>query len=368
MAALALKPGGWPQHLGSALRERRLRTLYVVASAEPLLQIEAVDALRSAARELGYSEREVHTLAGRGFDWSSLAGGLDSQSLFAERRLIELRMPSGKPGRDGAAALPAIAARLAEAEAQRDDTLAVVVTLPLERDVTKASWFESLCDAGVSLRIDPVGRAALPRWIGERLAAQGQSAGAEALEFIAGRVEGNLLAAHQEIAKLGLLHGQRALTLAEVEDAVLDVARYNVFKLGDALRAGDPARFAQMLAGLEAEGEAMPLVLWALLDELRWLQKIRRLVDAGRATEQAIREANPWPRERQVDMAAAVERLDAAAIDQAVRRCAVVDKTSKGLASAAYGESMTGEPWTDLLATALALMPTAQRRPARARA
>ncbi|CAN5377013.1 DNA polymerase III subunit delta [soil metagenome] len=365
MAGMVLRPASLPAHLASAARSGRLHSLYVVASAEPLLQIETCDALRAATRELGHAKREVATVQGRFFDWSGLAGNLGSQSLFAERRIVELRLPTGKPGREGAVALPLIAQQMASAEASGDDTIVLIVSLPrLDREMRDARWFEALCGAGVLIQIDAVERAALPRWLSERLAQQGQSAPAAALDFIAERVEGNLLAAHQEIAKLGLLHGPRAITLEEVQDAVLDVARYDVFKLGEALLAGDAARFAQMLDGLEAEGEPMPLLLWAITEELRWLARLRRMVDSGRSVGQAIKDSRAWgARERLLPQA--LERLDSARIEHAIRRCAVIDKTSKGLSFAALGESMTGRPFTDLLATALALMPPAAVAPAR---
>jgi DNA polymerase-3 subunit delta len=169
-------------------------------------------------------------------------------------------------------------------------------------------------------------------------------------------VEGNLLAAHQEINKLGLLYPQRALTLEEVHDAVLNVARYDVFKLGEALLAGDPARFVRMVQGLKAEGEPMPLVLWSIAEELRTLARVKQAADAGRPVAAAMQEMRIWgPRERL--MPQAVARLGIGQIEHAIRTCAALDKISKGLSYAAREAGLTGEPWGDLLALGMRLMP-----------
>lgn len=345
--------------LAAHLAQGPLAPLYTIASAEPLLQIEAGDAIRAAARAAGYTEREVVTVGPR-FDWSALAEASSSLSLFAERKLVELRIPSGKPGKDGAQALQALAA----AAAHGDDTVLTLVTLPrADGDMKKSAWFGALLEAGPTLQIEAVERAALPAWIGARLGKQAQSAPREALEFIADRVEGNLLAAHQEIRKLGLLHEPRALTLEEVQDAVLDVARYDVFKLSEALLAGDAPRFARMLHGLQGEGEPIQLVLWVFSEELRTLWRVRQAADAGKPVAAALRESRVWG-QREKLMPQAVARVTPAQIARAIRRCAALDKTSKGLSRAAQDEGMTGEVWDDLLALGLSLMgrPAARRR------
>ena len=218
---------------------KELRPLYVFHGSEPLLVQEAVDAVRAAARAAGFAERTSHTVSGAHFDWGEVLGAAQSLSLFADRRLVEIAIPGGKPGKDGAAALQ----QLAEA-VDGSDSLLVIVTLPrLDRTARASGWFTALESHGVAVQIDAVERQQLPQWIAQRLRAQGQqvAAGAEgehALRFFADRVEGNLLAAHQEIQKLALLYPEGELGAAQIESAVLNVARYDAFKLGEAVLAG----------------------------------------------------------------------------------------------------------------------------------
>jgi len=341
-----------PSHLASSAKAGRLAPLYVVASAEPLLQIEACDAIRAAARRCGYSEREVATVGPR-FDWSSFLDASSSLSLFAERRIVELRLPSGKPGKDGAAVLQRFAGGLRA----DDDSLLTLVTLPrVDRDMRDTKWYAALLAAGRVVQIEPIERAALPQWIAQRLAGQGQATSREALQFMADKVEGNLLAAHQEILKLGLLHPEGQLDADAVKDAVLNVARYDVFKLSEALLAGDAARYARMLHGLEGEGEALPLVLWSLAEDLRTLWRLRGALDTGRPVAAAMKELRIWGAREKL-LPQAVMRLDRRAIGAAVRKCAALDKIAKGLPQVAAEEGLTGNVWADVLMLGLGLMP-----------
>jgi len=270
-----------------------LRPIYTIHGDEPLLAQEAADAIRAAARAAGYGERQVHTVAGQHFDWSGLLGASQAMSLFAERQLIEIRIPSGKPGKDGSDALQRYCAALS-------DDVVTIVTLPrLDRTQTSSAWFSALDAAGATLRIDPIERAALPQWIAQRLATQGQrvAAGEEghkALAFFADQVEGNLLAAHQEVAKLALLHGPGELTFEQIEAAVLNVARYDVFKLGEAVLAGQVVRSLRMLDGLQAEGEAVVLVHFALAGDILALKRVKDAIAAGRPMPLALRENRVW--------------------------------------------------------------------------
>ncbi|HRI18833.1 MAG TPA: DNA polymerase III subunit delta, partial [Burkholderiaceae bacterium] len=271
-----------------------LRRLYTVHGDEALLVQEAADAIRAAARAAGCSERQVHTVTGAHFDWSGLLGAAQSMSLFAPRQLIEIRIPSGKPGKDGSEALQRYCAAISS------DDLVTIVTLPrLDRQQLASGWFAALDGAGATLRIDPVERHALPQWIAQRLAAQGQRVaagdeGRKALAFFADQVEGNLLAAQQEIAKLGLLHGAGELGFEQIEAAVLRVARYDVFKLGEAVLAGQVARALRMLDGLQAEGEAAVLVHWTLAEDIRALKRVRDAVSGGKPLPMALRENRVW--------------------------------------------------------------------------
>jgi DNA polymerase-3 subunit delta len=275
-------------HLGKGLKP-----VYTLHGDEPLLAQEAADALRAAAREAGYTERKVFTVSGAHFDWSSLLGAAQAMSLFADRQLIEIRIPSGKPGKDGSEALQRYC------ETLQDDTVTLVQCPRLDRQQQSSAWFTALDAAGVSVRIDPVERRALPQWIVQRLVAQGQrvaegDAGQQTLAFFADRVEGNLLAAHQELQKLALLYPRGELSFEQVESAVLNVARYDVFRFGEAVLAGQVARALRMLDGLKAEGEAAVLVHWTLAEDLRALKHVKDAVEQGKPLPMALREQRVW--------------------------------------------------------------------------
>ncbi|MDP2811474.1 MAG: DNA polymerase III subunit delta [Rhodocyclaceae bacterium] len=250
-----------PEQLSAHL-EKPLAPLYVVHGDEPLLTIEAGDALRAAAKRQGFEEREVLVVTS-GFKWDDLFFASGNLSLFGGNKLIDLRIPSGKPGRDGGEALQRYCKQLGSG-------VATLVTLPeMDWKDRKAAWFTALANAGVAIECNAPPLPQLPDWIAVRLARQNQSAPRPALEFIAVHVEGNLLAAHQEILKLGLLHPEGPISLEQVEAAVLNVARYDIDGLREAVKNRDLLRCARTLDGLKAEGAAPPLVLWALATEAR---------------------------------------------------------------------------------------------------
>ena len=259
-----------------------LKPMYVLHGDEPLLQQEAADLIRHAARQQGFSERSVFTVLGAHFDWSAVLAAGGSLSLFADRQIVEVRIPSGKPGKEGSQALQ----ELAELT-QDNEALLVLVLLPrLDKASLSSAWFTALDARGAQIRIDPIERSALPAWIAQRLDAQGQrvqsgETGQHTLQFFADRVEGNLLAAHQEIQKLALLYPQGELTLEQVEACVLNVARYDVFKLGEAVLSGHLTRVQRMLDGLRAEGESEVLVHFALAEDIRALRQVKE--EIGRA-------------------------------------------------------------------------------------
>ena len=288
-----LAPAQLAEHL-----KRGLKSLYTLHGDEPLLLQEFADALRLQARQLGYTERTVHTVAGAHFDWSEVLASGGSLSLFADKQIVEIRIPSGKPGKDGSVALQQIAER-----AQRDDSTLTLVMLPrLDSMTAKGAWFGALESFGVTVKFDPIDRRNLPQWISQRLQMQGQrvAAGEEGqrtLQFFADRVEGNLLAAHQEIQKLGLLYPSikgGVLGFDEVENAVLNVARYDVFKLSEAVLGGQAVRVARMLDGLQSEGESEVLVHWALSEDIRSLKRVKDAIAAGRPMPMALRENRVW--------------------------------------------------------------------------
>jgi DNA polymerase III subunit delta len=335
------KGDGLPALLARAERDRTMPPLITVSSDEALLALEAQDAIRSTARSLGYSEREVLNTDAR-FDWSRLAQATQGMSLFAERRIIDVRLPTGKPGVAGAAALEALS------QSPPEDSL-VLLSLPrLDRKTREARWASALAHAGLWVDIDAVDRARLPQWIGQRLGRQQQRASADALEFIAERVEGNLLAAHQEIAKLALLYPVGELTVDQVRDAVLNVARYDIFQLQAAMIGGDATRVAKTMSGLRAEGEAIPLVVWAISEELRTLARVKSQVDAGRPFAMAARENRVWsPRDRLFERA--IGRVETDRIERALARIAGVDRLAKGLRA----RQADSDPWLELTDLAL---------------
>jgi DNA polymerase-3 subunit delta len=281
--------------------QRGLKSLYTLYGDEPLLVQECADTLRAHARQLGHTERTVHTVAGAHFDWSEVLASGGSLSLFADKQILEIRIPSGKPGKDGSLALQQIAER-----AQGDDATLTLVLLPkLDSLSSKSAWFGALESFGVTIRLDPVDRRNLPAWIAQRLqqhslqVAPGEE-GQRTLHFFAERVEGNLLAAHQEIQKLALLYPTlnprqpTVLSFDQVENAVLNVARYDVFKLSEAVLAGQGLRVARMLDGLQAEGESEVLVHWALAEDIRSLKRVKDAMAAGRPLPMALRENRVW--------------------------------------------------------------------------
>ncbi len=320
---------------------KSIAPLYVISSDEHLLALEAADKIRRAARANGYSERDVLTVE-RSFKWGELLAANNEMSLFGDKKLIELRIPTGKPGKDGGAALQSYAKDLSP------DNLTLITLPKLDWQTAKAAWVASLQQAAVYIEIPTVERGALPGWIGTRLAAQGQSVDRQGLDFIADRVEGNLLAAHQEIQKLGLLHEPGKLTFEQVHDAVLNVARYDVFKLSEAMLAGDPARLVRMLEGLKGEGEALPLVLWAVAEEIRTLLKLKAAMAQGRPLGALLKEYRIWgPRERMMEPA--LRRISLATLEQALQDAAQVDKMIKGLRAKAFA----GDAWDAMLQLAL---------------
>jgi DNA polymerase-3 subunit delta len=314
------------QHL-----QKGLRSLYTLHGDEPLLIQEAGDAIRSVARAQGYTERTVHTVAGAHFDWSSVLAAGGSLSLFADRQIVEVRIPSGKPGKEGSPALQ----QLAQAAQDNDSTLTLVVLPRLDKMTRSGAWFSALEAHGVTIQVDPVERQALPQWIAQRLAQQGQRVkggeeGQRTLQFFADRVEGNLLAAHQEIQKLALLHPAGELSFDQVESAVLNVARYDVFKLSEAVLSGQAGRVQRMLDGLKAEGEAEVLVHYTLAEDIRALKRVKDAMAAGRPLPMALREQRVWGlRERLFERV--LPRVSGPALDKLLQSAHRVDGIVKGI-------------------------------------
>jgi DNA polymerase-3 subunit delta len=345
-------------HLGTAASQG-FKPIYTLFGDEPLLAQEAADQIRHAGRAAGYTERQVFSVAGQHFDWSSLLAAGSAMSLFGDRQLIEIRIPSGKPGTEGSKALQAYAEM-----ARGHDGLLTIVTLPrLDKTQQNSAWFMALDNSGATLRCDPVERQALPLWIAQRLSAQGQQvepgqAGQRTLAFFADRVEGNLLAAHQEVIKLGLIYPPGTLSFEQIESSVVDVARYNAFKLSEAVLAGDHVRTMRMLEGLQAEGEAAVLVHYALSEDILGLHRGRQALDAGRPLPMVLRELRIWgPRERLFERVLPQVR-GVSATSRLVLAASIVDGIVKGLPHPQWPT----DPWQALGRLALMLCNTLSRQ------
>ena len=308
-----------------------LRSLYTLHGDEALLVQEAADLIRATARAQGYTERSVFTVAGAHFDWGEVLAAGGSMSLFADRQMVEVRIPSGKPGKDGSAALQ----QLADAARGNDSVLTLVLLPRLDKATRSSAWFAALDGQGVSLQIDSVERQALPPWIAQRLSQQQQRVlpgeeGQRTLQFFADRVEGNLLAAHQEIQKLGLLYPAGELSFEQVESAVLNVARYDVFKLSEAVLAGNAPRVQRMLDGLQAVGESEVLVHYTLAEDIRALKRVKDAVSLGQPLPMAMREQRVWGlKERLFERV--LPRLTPMALDNLLHAAHTVDGLVKGL-------------------------------------
>jgi len=343
-----VKTDAFQSHLKSLTAASTFHPLYVFSGDEPLLMMEAMDQLRSKARQLGYTEREV-MLQERGFDWSALLNAGQTMSLFGDRRWIELRILTGKPGRDGADALKQFSAQIAaQSNTDGPETIVCIVLPRLDMKTKSSAWFSSLDEAGMAVQIDSLDRSYLPSWIAGRLQKQGQSIqsgpeGQRALEFIAEQVEGNLIAAHQEIQKLGLLYPAGELSEEQVRSAILKVARYNVFELSEAMLAGDLPRVNRMLDGLKGEGEPLVLILWSVTEELRLLSKLKMASDAGESVQQLLRANRVWGNKERL-YPAALKRVQSSRLRQAVQIAAGLDRQSKGLQAA----ELPGDPWDGL--------------------
>ncbi len=310
-----------------------LAPLYVVHGDEPLLAMEAADAIRAASRVQGCTEREL-LMAERGFDWAAFLHASAAGSLFGDRKFIELRLPTGKPGTQGSAAIERYCAQL------NPDMITLVSVPRLDKTGQNSAWFRALMDVGVCVDIWPVERARLADWIAQRLLVNKQRADRDTLNFLADRVEGNLLAAHQEVQKLALLLPAGEISLDAVQAAVTDVARFDVQRLAEAFLSGDTARYARVLEGLRGEGEAPTLLLWALAEELRALGRIVAGTAAGRPMDQLFRENRVW-RNKEAAVRAALRRSSDVAIRRGLSHAARIDRMAKGVAQ--------GNVWDEFL-------------------
>jgi DNA polymerase-3 subunit delta len=319
--------------------ERKLEPLYVIHGDEPLFAIEAGDAIRAAARRAGCEEREV-LVADPSFRWDAFLAANANLGLFGARKMVDLRIPSGKPGAEGAKALEAYA------RSPNPDHLTLVTLPKLERTALQSAWFAALSAAGVVIAVYPLDRGELPAWIAARLKRGGQRAAPETLAFLADRCEGNLLAARQEIEKLALLLPEGELAHDAVLHAVADVARYDVFDLSEACLGGDAARALKIIAALEAEGEGLPLLLWQVGEDIHALAAVLEASAGGTPVGAAVRSVRVWGR-RQAALERAARRVPPAAVAPLLRALAALDALAKGLGR--------GDAWDELRTLAMAL-------------
>ena len=328
-----------PEQLPAALA-KSLAPAYLISGDEPLQLSEALDAVRAAARARGFANRELF-YADAGFDWSRLQEASGSFSLFGEKQVLDLRLPA-KPDKDGAAAL--------ERYAKRPPADAVlVVTLPkLTAAEQKAAWLQALEAKGVLVQVWPLAGQNLLGWLDKRMAAKKMQAERSGLAILAARVEGNLLAAAQEIEKLHILHGAGRVSDDMIRQAVADSARYDVYDLAEAALLGQAARARRVLDALRAEGVASAVALWALARDIRLLCGIKAAMAEGADLESAFarQKERVWDK-RKTSLASAAQRLSLHEARRALLRCAQADRCLKGLAG--------GDAWEALLDVCLGL-------------
>jgi DNA polymerase-3 subunit delta len=323
----------------------QLSALYVVMGDDPLLTIEAADGLRATAKAAGYLDRTSFLMDARG-DWSALGVSAQSGSLFGDKQLVEISLPTGKPGKQGAEALISLAAR---SKGVTNGDVLTIVSLPrLDKASRDSKWASALFSAGTMVDLANIERAQLPKWIEQRLARQKQRAEPTTLEWLADKVEGNLLAAHQEILKLGLLFDEGLLPADAVEQAVMNVARYNIFGLRDAMLVGDVPRLVRMMGGLKAEGEALPLVLWAIGEEIRTLARVSQAQAAGQDLTSVLRSQRVFGTHEGLARQA-LSRVAARSWPAAVQHAHEVDRLIKGLPVAGRLQ----DPWEEMTRLAM---------------
>lgn len=318
-------------NLASSLA-RGLSPIYLVSGDEPLLVNEAADAIRARARADGYTERDLHVVE-RGFDWNALLADSRAMSLFAQRKIVEIRMTNPTPGEQGGSAIVELA------QQGSPDNLVLVITGKLDGRTQNSKWVSAIDKHGVLTQVWPIDLTRLPNWIRERLARHGLQAEPAAAALLAERVEGNLLAAHQEVEKLALLVPPGPLDTQTVLEAVADSARFDVLQLGEAAMRGQTARALRILEGLRGEGVEPVLALWAVNKDLQWLARVQYLMRNGQSADSAMNAVYVW-RPRQAAMKQALSRLKPGAVRGLLLDASRVDRATKGV--------LRTNPWVEL--------------------
>lgn len=310
-----------------------LKAAYLIHGEEDILRIEAADAIRSAARSQNFSERQVLVVEA-GFDWSLLIEATQSVGLFADKKLLEIHVPSGKPGKEGSVMLQQLAENLPE-------DICIILLLPkMERVQTQSKWFQSWSKAATVIEAKTVSPAALPQWVKTRLKAQNLTISDDALALFVEKVEGNLLAAQQEIDKLALIHPQGyQITLSDAQSAVANVARFDVLQLAATWMKGDSTRLMHLLDGLAAEGGEPVLMLWAISEDIRTLLRLLAALKQGKTVNELRQTLRLWG-EKQTLAPMAAKRIGAKRLLSALQSCARIDRQIKGVDN--------GEAWTEI--------------------
>ena len=322
----------YPEKLAGQLQQKLLR-VYLISGDETLLVQECCDLIRQKARQDGCSEREIIDAGVSSFNWQDILHSASSMSLFAERKLIELRLPSGKPGAEGSKAL------CEYLEVAGSEDVLLIVAGKIDKQSTNSKWYKALDKAGATIQVWPIDAKNLPRWLQQRVRSAGMDIESDALQLLCDRVEGNLLAAVQEVEKLKLLAADSNITTETVTKAVSNNARYNVFDMADNALKGDATASLRMLHGLRSEGSEPPVVLWSLAREIRTLLEAQLDCDKGQNAQKALGTQRVWPK-RMPFMQAALARHDSESLSLLLEQAAAVDGSIKGFAD--------GRPWDNL--------------------
>lgn len=316
-----------------------LSPLYVIHGEEPLLAIEAADMIRSAARASGYSERELFTVD-TGFNWSAVHEAMNSISLFSALKILEIRIPNAKLGVEGAQTLNRIAS------SPPAEMVILIVFSKLDRQQQQSKWFQLLSAASQVVYAKNISRQELPAWVAQRLNAQRQRLSEQGMAFFVDCIEGNLLAACQEISKLALLHPEGELDLSQLQETVANVARFDIFRLSECWFAGETARVVRLLEGLEAEGETPALVLWSFTDDIRTLLRLGKGLQQQRPFHVLATELRLWGIKQRLALPA-LKRIGRRTLMEALELCARIDLQIKG--------AVSGNPWHLLTTLAVRL-------------
>ncbi len=324
------------EQLGAAL-QKSLAPVYFLSGDEPLQLGDMLDAIRKTARAAGYNSREIFSVD-TGFSWNQLALSADSMSIFSDKKIIELRISSGTVGTEGAKALTAYCERLPQ------DTLLIISIGKLASATLKTRWIESIDKVGVIIQVWALEGQELLSWLQQRLQQRGLHVESDGIKLLANRIEGNLLAADQEITKLYVLYGATKLSTAQISDAVADSSRYDVFKLVDCILSAHINRIIKILSALRAEGIAAPVILWALTREARMLCKIKLALASGQQKDAVFRNNQIWDKRKPL-VEKALNRLNLAHLNHILVLAAKADRQIKG--------QQAGDAWETLLAVCL---------------